>query len=77
MKLRNAQKLRNGLLIVGIVVMLSGMLYEPMFGVGAVIACSCLIPHILFNKCPHCGKQLGKNEAQYCQFCGKSLDEGQ
>ncbi len=36
--------------------------------------CSCLVPHFLYNKCPHCGKQLGRNEADYCQFCGEKLE---
>ena len=74
MKIRKAQKLRNTLLIVGTIIMLCAYIYEPLLVIGGIIACSCLIPHFLYNKCPHCGKQLGNNESKYCQHCGKALD---
>jgi len=74
MKVKQAQKLRNMLMIVGTIIMLTAYIYEPLFIVGAVVACSCLIPHFLFNKCPHCGKQLGNNEAAYCQHCGERIE---
>lgn len=74
MKLRKAQKLRNTLLIVGFFIMLLGY-YSNVIGViGAIVAVSSLIPHFLFNKCPHCGKQLGRNEGKFCQYCGRPLD---
>ena len=74
MNLRKAQKLRNILLLVGFVIMLCAYIYTPLFVIGALVACSCLIPHFLYNKCPHCGKQLGNNEGKYCQHCGSELD---
>lgn len=74
MKLRKAQKLRNTLLIVGFFIMLLGY-YSNVIGIiGVIVTCSCLIPHFLFNKCPHRGRQLGRNEGKFCQFCGKPLD---
>ena len=44
--------------------------------VGMVIAFSSLIPHFLFNKCPHCGHQLRPwtQRNPYCPFCGKRVD---
>ena len=54
--------------------MLGAYIYEPLFQPGMVVAFSCLIPHFLWNKCPHCGKQLGRNEAEFCQFCGGKID---
>ena len=74
MDVRKAQKLRNTLLIVGFIVMLGAYVWEPLMVIGAIVACSSLIPHFLYNKCPHCGKQLGKNEADFCQFCGGKID---
>ena len=74
MKLRKAQKLRNTLLIVGFFIMLLGY-YSNVIGViGVIVSVSSLIPHFLYNKCPHCGKQLGGNEGEFCQFCGRPLD---
>ena len=74
MTIKKARKLRDTLLICGIIVMLLAYIYDPLLIVGAIIAFSALIPHFLFNKCPHCGKQLGRNEGDFCQFCGKSLN---
>lgn len=74
MSLRKAQKLRNTLLIAGFFVMLLGY-YSNVIGViGVIVTVSSLIPHFLYNKCPHCGKQLGLNEEKFCQHCGKPLD---
>ena len=74
MSVRKAQKLRNALLIGGSIIMLLGYIYTPLVVIGMLVLFSCLIPHFLFNKCPHCGKQLGRNEAKFCQFCGKPID---
>ena len=74
MSLRKAQKLRNTLLIAGFFIMLLGY-YSNVIGIiGVIVSFSSLIPHFLYNKCPHCGKQLGRNEGKYCQFCGRPLD---
>ena len=74
MNVRKAQKLRNMLLLIGGAMMLGSYIYEPLLISGGVVAFSCLIPHFLFNKCPHCGKQLGNNEAGHCQHCGEPID---
>lgn len=74
MTVKKAQKLRNALLMIGTVIMLTSYFYEPMMIVGSIVTFSCLIPHFLFNKCPHCGKQLGGNEGDFCQYCGQKLD---
>lgn len=75
MTVKKARKLRDGLLLGGFVLMLLGYLYDPIFIVGLIVAFSCLIPDFLFNKCPHCGKRLGRNNGDFCQFCGKPLDQ--
>ena len=31
-------------------------------------------PDYLYNKCPHCGKRLGRNTGKFCQHCGKEID---
>lgn len=74
MTVKKARKLRDRLLLGGFVLMLLGYLYDPIFIVGLIVAFSCLIPDFLFNKCPHCGKRLGRNECNFCQFCGKPID---
>ena len=74
MTVRKARKLRDTLLIAGFIIMLLAYLYEPLFIVGAVVSFSCLIPHFLFNRCPHCRKHLGNNSGGFCPFCGESID---
>ena len=74
MNVRKAQRLRDMLLLIGFFMMLGSCIYESLFVPGMVVALSCLVPHFLWNKCPHCGRQLGRNEAEFCQFCGEKID---
>ena len=74
MKVRTAQKLRDALAIAGIIIALCHRIYEPLLIIGGVVAFSCFIPHFLYNKCPHCGRQLGRTVAKHCQHCGGALD---
>ena len=75
MSVKKARKLRNTLLIAGFFIALLGYLWNPLGIAGIVIMFLCLVPHFLYNKCPHCGKQLGRNEGEFCQFCGKRLEK--
>lgn len=74
MKVRDAQKLIVMLLIIGFIIMLGAYLYKPLFIIGFIVSVSSLIPHFLYNKCPHCGKHLGRNEGRFCQYCGKEIE---
>lgn len=74
MKVRDAQKLRDTLFIVGFIIMLAGGIWGLLCTIiGAIVSFSCLIPHFLYNKCPHCRKQLGRNESKFCQHCGNEI----
>ena len=75
MDVRKAQRLRDMLILIGLCMILGSYVFEPLMIPGAVVAFSCLIPHFLWNKCPHCGRQLGRNEAEFCQFCGGRIDK--
>ena len=74
MNVRKAQRLRDMLLLIGFFMMLGSYIYESLFVPGMIVALSCLVPHFLWNRCPHCRKQLGRNEAEFCQFCGEKID---
>ena len=74
MKLRKARELRDILMLIGIVIMLLGHNSDALLVVGLIVTFSGLIPHFRYNKCPHCGRQLGLNEEKFCQFCGRPLD---
>ena len=73
-KAKTAQKLITILVLVGVAVILCGAANETLFVVGSVIASSCFIPHFLFNKCPRCGKNLGRNQGEFCQHCGSPIE---
>ena len=75
MKIRTAQLLTKILLTLGFLIAILGAWLQPFFIMGVIVMFSCLIPDLLFNKCPHCGKYLGRNYADFCQFCGKPIDE--
>lgn len=75
MTVKKGRKLRNTLLIVGFFIALLGYFRDLLGMIGIIVMLSCFIPHFLYNKCPHCGKQLGRNEGDYCRFCGKLLEE--
>ena len=74
MKDKTARRLRDVIAIAGIIIMLCGYVYEPLLFVGGAVAFSCLIPHFLYNKCPYCKKQLGRDVGKHCRHCGKELD---
>ena len=74
MKVKKAQRLRDILAFAGIGITLCGYIYEPLLIVGGFVAFSCFVPHFLYNKCPHCKKQLGRDMWKYCHHCGKELD---
>lgn len=77
MKPAQAQRLRDILLLLGTLIMFSSYLFgETLLWVGIVVTFSGLIPHFLYNKCPHCGHQLRPwtHKAPYCPFCGKRVD---
>lgn len=74
MTVKKARKIRDILIFAGLITMLLAYFYEALFYLGLVLAFSGLIPHFLYNKCPHCGKQLGRNSGVFCQFCGNKTD---
>ena len=74
MNVRKARKLRDILMITGIIIILCGSIYQPLWIVGSIVAFSGLVPHFLYNKCPHCRRQLGRSNGLHCQYCGKALD---
>lgn len=74
MKVKEARKARDLLMAAGIGILLAGYLWKPLTIVGVIVAFSCLIPDFLYNKCPHCGKHLGRNEGAYCQHCGGKIE---
>lgn len=34
-----------------------------------------ILHHVIFYRCPHCGKFLDRNTGDYCPGCGKKVNE--
>ena len=75
MKVKTARKARDILAIVGVVIALMGIVCEPFLYIGIAVMFSGLIPDFRYNRCPHCGRHLRRNEGDYCQYCGKRTDK--
>ena len=76
MKVRDAQKWRNRLIISGFIIMILSSWLDCIWaiGLGLIVMVSGLIPE-RYNKCPHCGKALGRNGGDYCHHCGGRIEE--
>lgn len=75
MKPKTAEKLIILLVVVGFVVILLGYFIPVLWAVGAAIALSSILPNILFYRCPHCGRMLGKFRGSFCPHCGERIDD--
>lgn len=74
MKPKKAKNLIYFLCIIGFIMILfsySNIIFLP---IGLLVAGSSIVPNLLFYKCPHCGKHLGRSSGDFCQYCGKSID---
>ena len=46
---------------------------DVMFWLGLIIVVADCIVILIFNRCPHCKRYLGKSYGGYCPHCGKKL----
>lgn len=75
------QKTLNRIIVIGFAaVILSGVLFyateADFFFYLALAACAAvLVVDIIFHRCPHCGKHLGRGSVTYCPHCGGTIDQ--
>ncbi len=65
-------------LVVGLIVTLIGGLIfhsNAVIWTGGGILIAGIIFHMIFYRCPACGRHLGRNNGEFCQHCGASLFE--
>ena len=43
--------------------------------IGLLIMFSSIIHHVVFYRCPHCGKFLDRSTGEFCPGCGKKVNE--
>ena len=64
-------------LFVSIVILLCSAVFNNivLFIIGFVCSCGAVIFKMLFYRCPHCGKFLGRDTCRYCPHCGENVNE--
>lgn len=75
---RKVAKIRTILLICGAIVAFLGVARNEnlvlIFGGMAVMIASSIF-HIIFYRCPHCGKFLDRSAGEYCPYCSKEVNK--
>lgn len=44
-------------------------------GMGIILAA--MILHVVFYRCPNCGRYLDRSDGDFCPYCGKNIEESQ
>ncbi len=47
--------------------------FMPMVICGLALMVGSMIFQIIFHRCPHCASYLGRNDGDYCPYCGKFM----
>lgn len=81
MTVRQARKWGNLFAVCAIIAVLALQFFDSTAGLvicgaaAALLLTAALYVQLRFMRCPHCGQLLGRNYGEYCQFCGRALDE--
>lgn len=65
------------IIVAGLLVALFGVARErnAFCVIGLLIMFASVIYHIVFYRCPHCGRYLGRVTGDFCPYCGKGFYE--
>lgn len=71
--LKTVRSISVAALLVGGFIGLYGSLidFAEMCIAGCVILILGVLFFLIFFRCPHCGRHLGRDHGPYCQYCGK------
>ena len=78
MDLKKAKKLIYGLVVAAFLSMALGFIWETLrewllYGF-MILMGTCFACLLLFWRCPHCGRHLGRmDNAKFCKHCGEKL----
>ena len=77
MTLKKLLEIRSGFLLGAVVCLLLGTFLKSVFFqmLTYLMVFALFILTILFWKCPHCGKYLGRSIGEYCPHCGEKLEK--
>ncbi len=78
MKLRTVKTVNNILLVITIILLIVSMItaWNALLYIALVFGIADVIFQMIFWKCPHCGKNLGRigEKRRFCSNCGKEID---
>lgn len=63
---------------VGLLIGLIGLALNELVAlimIGLVVMFSAVIHHVIFYRCPHCGKFLDRSTGEYCPYCSRKVNE--
>lgn len=77
LKLQQIKKIFNIAAITIVVIVAIGSLLEnlPICVFGFVLMIGAVVFNIIFYRCPRCGRHLGRDGGDYCQYCGVKFDD--
>lgn len=63
---------------IGLLTALCGLAWNEQVTVimiGLLIMFAAMIHHVIFYRCPHCGKYLDRSTGKFCPGCGKDVNQ--
>lgn len=63
---------------IGLLIALCGIAWNEhtaLIITGLLIMFSSIIHHVIFYRCPHCGKFLDRSTGDFCPGCGKEVNK--
>lgn len=73
---RQIRRLVMILLALGVLLAAAGVSREwfPLCGLGIAVMVGAILFHLLFYRCPCCGKFLDRSTGDFCPYCGKQVN---
>ena len=77
MTLKKLLEIRVYFLLGGLICMMLGMILNSVFFqmMTYLVILVWFVLTVLFFRCPHCGKFLGRALGEYCPHCGEKLEK--
>lgn len=75
MNYKKARKVALILAVLAFIAILFSFFHKAFEILSALLLFSSFVVDVGYYKCPHCNKNLHRNNGDYCQHCGKKLGD--